>query len=149
MCGRQLCAGNSSFYGYLPASPALMLWQRFILCLQCSSVAAALSEDTVCSHLLLQGRSWRGWMGRGARGHSPCCGYSAGKSPKTVLLEFFESLNASVGNPISPQDGPSLPRWWQSWCSGVSRGSSQTPQTCPVVLPDHYGECRFRCCSLP
>lgn len=28
--GRQLCAGKSSFYGYLAALPALMLWQGFI-----------------------------------------------------------------------------------------------------------------------
>lgn len=30
---------------------------KIYLCLQCSSVAAAMSEDTICSHLLLQGRS--------------------------------------------------------------------------------------------
>lgn len=29
-CERQLCAGKSSFYGYLSALPAPMLWQRFI-----------------------------------------------------------------------------------------------------------------------
>lgn len=84
---------------------------RIYLCLQCSCVAAALSEDSICSFLLLQGRSWCGWVGRRAHGHSLCCGYSAGKKPQNCLLECFEYVNGSVGNPISSQDRAIFSRW--------------------------------------
>lgn len=57
-CGRQLCAGHSCFYRYLSALPSLILWQSFISCLMCGSIAASLSKETVCFRLLLKQSIW-------------------------------------------------------------------------------------------
>lgn len=117
-CGRRVCAGNSCFYAYLSTSPSLMLRQRFISCLQCSSIAASLSKKTIWSRLLLKERIWS----QGGGNKELKCIWSPyttviavdtlqTKPPKLFCWNVLNRLMLIWGIIPLKQDGQLLSRW--------------------------------------
>lgn len=133
---RQLRAGKSSFYGYLCALPALMLWQGFIcVCSAAPLLLPGLKTTFVPS--AAEGRSWCSCMGRGPHGCSLCCGYCR-QNLQNYFAGIFWIRKCFCGEPNLFSGQIIISQVVSPWDPGS--------QTCPVAWP--LQGMQVRCCSL-